>query len=111
MTNANASDARRRMGIFRVHADIILQYPIPEGLKKLFSEVVVTRCEFLAHGNTFEYVGFSGLFKEVSEGEILPEYLWHVQEKPDSLDNPKVVKVFPEETENTGICLRRTESV
>lgn len=102
-------NARMHMGIFRISEDLILQYPIPEGLEKLFSQVVVTRCEYMAHNRTFQYIGFSPMFKELKEGEILPEYFWHIQQKEDAVGEYRIVKVFPEETSNSGLFTHRAE--
>lgn len=67
-------DISNRIGRFKISSEIIRKGKY-EDVLKLFSNFIVLRCEHNYTQDTFDYVAYSPLFKEVPEGSIGPEYL------------------------------------
>ena len=61
-----------RKGVFVIHNEIL--YRNPESVMALMSKVIVIRAEHLLMIHGIEYNAYSPLFREISQGEIIPTY-------------------------------------
>lgn len=62
----------RRIGKFYLPQSMLMTMETATVLGIL--SFIPTRVEHIYHQMEFEYIGFSELFREVSEGEIIPTY-------------------------------------
>ena len=63
---------KRRLGRFRISKDLL--FVDPAAIKKVFSNLIIIRCEYLIHIPAFEYYAYSDLFEPVEYGKECPEY-------------------------------------
>lgn len=64
----------RKVGRFRVHSQLARDFDTT--LKRIMSRCIVVRAEQHFASDEIEYVAVSDLFREVKNGEIVPEYVW-----------------------------------
>ena len=65
----------RRYGRFSVPARMADEYS--SELLRVMGKCAVFRAEHLYHSDSIEYWAACDHFRELSEGEMVPEYIWH----------------------------------
>jgi len=66
----------RRFGRFTIPCKWIHQsQPVAQ---LVMSKVIVVRAQHLFELDLIEYFAYSEMFREVSEGEVTPDYVWHI---------------------------------
>ena len=69
------SGLRRRMGKFKI-AEVMAQDDMAT-VFAIMGECFVTRCEHRWDSDVFEYLALSWQFRELSQGDAAPEYVWY----------------------------------
>jgi hypothetical protein len=68
----------RRFGKFRIHAVLVRAYdPM---VTRIMGSCGIVRAEHMLHSDVVEYVALSRLFRELEQGETIPEYEFVIHE-------------------------------
>ena len=78
---------KRRLGRFRISKDLL--FVDPAAVKKIFSNMIIIRCEYLIHIPAFEYYAYSDLFEPVEYGQECPMYEINIKK----LDRRTIISV------------------
>jgi len=78
---------KRRLGRFRITKHLLFVDPV--AAKKIFSNMIVIRCEYLIHIPAFEYYAYSDLFEPVDYGKECPMYEINIKK----LDRRTIISV------------------
>jgi hypothetical protein len=65
---------KRQLGKFQIKSYLL------GASQPIFENVLVIRCEHLAAYNVYEYYAYSGAFRPVPFGEMIPEYVPNIYE-------------------------------
>lgn len=64
----------RRVGRFRITRAFVIDGDV--GVRRIMSQCIIVRAEMIFIADVIEYEAISWRFREISEGEVLPEYQW-----------------------------------
>lgn len=79
-----ATARRRRIGRFAIQADAVDQgHPV---VSRIMSQCHIVRAEHLFIHNRIVYEAYSWRFREVLEGEVMPDYVWTWDDETGVLD-------------------------
>ena len=83
----------QRVGKFTVGRDLIVE--TPETLAEMFKQMdfVALRVEHFPSSDSYQYVGYSSLFKPIEMGQAMPEYLIEVTDMTDSKGKKLAINV------------------
>lgn len=103
------TEVARRYGKFRIANDTVNSQQSMDEMVKILAlmSFVPFRVECMYYPPEFKYEGYSTLFREVKEGEMMPEYTIIIDNKYDEeTKTSSIVKVTAEEIKREPIKLK-----
>lgn len=73
-----------KLGRFSIPVDLVRQQNI--AVKRIMSQCIIVRAEMMFINNVIEYEAISWRFREVPEGQIMPNYVWSYDDKTGELN-------------------------
>jgi len=66
------NDLENRIGKLTISKDLLLENP--EGMMLIMSKLIIIRCEYFYHLDSFEYIALSYEFDIIDKGTVPPRY-------------------------------------